>query len=286
MPRIAILVVGSALWPLLAAHCSEAAEAQQRRAFKFTLISQLDTQVAGQQQKVDADTDVQYTWTRDGDKRILSFDSMRTKVKMDGQETMAVFMSGEKFATREQGKTKVVPIEQTPPQMKTVLQDSYGVPICILHVDQNGREVKREVVARPGAKNMVDQGMIVNVMLFHPPYMPADREWLAPAEVSMGNGGVAKGELNYKRAEVGGGNVVTVSGTLSNDRYQQPNSPVTMKDAKYVIAGEQTYEPAIKDWVATKLTMDISFTIEAPGEPPGQAKGTIVATMNEVVPQK
>jgi hypothetical protein len=281
MLRIVLLVVGIAIAPVLADE-GAAAEPAPSRSFKFVLVSQLEMQVEGQQQNIDADTDLRYTWTRDADKRILSFDSSRVKAKVNGQETLAIFMSREKFATREQGKTNVIPLDQAPPQLKTVLQESFGVPLCIRRVDENGREVKRDVVAPAGAKDMVDQGVLVNAMLFHPPFITGEKEWSAPAEISMGNGGIAQGELNYKLGAANDGKVVIVSGTISKDRYQQPNSPLTMKDAKYVVNGEQTYDTAKQDWVAGKLTMDISFALEVASETIGQAKGTIVATFSEL----
>src|SRR4030095_13376198 len=76
-------------------------------------------------------------------------------------------------------------------------------------------------------------------------------------EVSMGNGGYAKRILSYKKRS---GDPLrqpcTVSGTLTNDFFKQPGSEVTIRKARYVVTGEQTFDSAVKEWVSGRLTMD------------------------------
>jgi hypothetical protein len=107
-------------------------------------------------------------------------------------------------------------------------------------------------------------------------------EWSAPTEVSMGNGGFAKGQLNYKKVEGGkNGQAVKVSGTLTNDGFAVPNSPLTMKSAKYVVDGVQTYDPAQKEWTSGKMNIDVSYEMAATGQPVGVAKGTMVVSLEK-----
>ena len=39
-----------------------------------------------------------------------------------------------------------MPFEKAPADLKKMLQDSFSVPLCKLQVDENGKEVKRQVV--------------------------------------------------------------------------------------------------------------------------------------------
>jgi hypothetical protein len=282
-----VLLISAFTIAQLISYTVVAADPERRHSFKFTLVSELAMDVAGQKQKIEADTDLRYTWKQNGEERVLSFDSSRVKANADGKEMLAFYMSREKFATRQEGKTEVVPLDKATPELKRALEDSYGVPLCVVHVDNDGKEFKRDIVAKPGAKDVIDQGLIANAMLFHPPFLTSEKEWTAPAEISMGNGGFAKGDLKYQKAAAEErGQKVIVTGTLSNDGSRPPNSPVSMRVAKYVVHGEQTYDPGKREWVAGKLTMDVSYKMEFDGNPVGGAKGTIVANLNELPPQK
>jgi hypothetical protein len=287
MLQISLRLVGViALAPILIGTFTAAAEPERSNSFKFTLASQMDMEMQGQKQKVDADTDLRYTWTQRADERTLSFDSALVKANMDGNQLMDVFMSREKFASTQGGTTEEVPFEKAAPELKSILEDSFSVPLCKLQMDKNGKELKREVVAGPGAKNLIDQGMVANAELFHPQFLPDKKEWSADAQISMGNGGFAKGKLAYKKAAAGKGGVpVKVSGTLTNEGFSPPGSPLSIKNAKYVVKGEQTYDPARRDWVLGKLVMDVSFEMFVGDNRVGPASGSIVASL-ATLPEK
>jgi hypothetical protein len=165
--------------------------------------------------------------------------------------------------------------------MKTMLRDSFDVPLCKIQVDENGKVLKRTIVAGPGAQNLIDNGIVANCLLFHAPFLRDKNQWESDAEVSMGNGGYVKGKLNYTKAERGrGGQAVKVNGTLTNDRFVQAATGLTATNTKYVVNGEQTYDPAKKEWVTGKLNIDVSFQISAAGQN-GSAKGTMVVGLND-----
>ena len=125
--------------------------------------------------------------------------------------------------------------------------------------------------------------MIANALLFHPQFQTTENEWTSPAEISMGNGGFAKGDLVYKKGAAGkGGVAVKVSGTLTNEGFSPPNSPLTVNNVKYVVNGDQTFDPVQREWVAGKLVMDVSFDLVVGGTAVGQAKGTIVAGLEKL----
>ena len=99
----------------------------------------------------------------------------------------------------------------------------------------------------------------------------------------MGNGGFARGQLDYQKAAgAAAAKVVKVSGTLTNDSVKQPNSPLEMKNAKYVVLGEETYDTVQKEWAAGKLTIDATFDMAEGDKVIGGAVGTMVLNFAEV----
>lgn len=252
-------------------------------SFKMTLASRMDMDAQGQKQKIDGDTELRYTWQRGGRERTLRFDATAAKMSVDGREVMNTTMSRAGVVNVRQVTKEEVPFDKAPPEVQKQLQDSFGAPVCKVQVDEEGKEVKRMVIAGPGARALVDNGMIANALLFHPPFPAGRDEWQADAELSMGNGGYAKGRLTYQKVPGGkGGQAVKVSGTLTNDGFLLPGTPLAFKAARYVVSGEQTYDAAQQDWVAGKLTIDVSFQMTLNNQPAGSAKGTMAVTFEKL----
>ena len=286
MLRFVLRFVGATALALIAISAC-AADTELSHSFKFTIASRIGIEMQGKKQKIDADTVLHYTWKQRGSERTLSFDSALVKAGQDGNQVMNTFISRAKLTNTENGKTEEVPFEKSPDKLKEMLLDSFGVPVCKLQVDENGKEVKRAIVAGPGAKDLIDHGMIANARLFHAPFMRAQDEWSAATEISMGNGGYAKGELTYKKAAAGkGGQPVKVSGTLTNEGFKWPGKPLTIKKAKYVIKGEQTYDPIQGEWISGNLVIDVSFEMTVDDKPVALAKGTIVVSLDQLPGKK
>jgi hypothetical protein len=284
MLRIFIQLVGViTLAPVLIGTFAEAADPEPSHSFRITIDSHLEMELQGNKHKIEADTVFTYTWKRKDGERILSFDSMWVKASQDRKPLMDTFLSREKLVNTEEGKTDEVPIEKASAELKKVLQDSYGAPVCKVYVDEDGKEIKRQVIAGPGAKDLIAQGVIANALLFHAPFMRTTEEWSAPAEVSMGNGGFAKGKLTYRKTPGGkSGQAVKVSGTLSNEGFRQPGTPQSITKVKYAIRGEQTYDPTQQEWVSGKLSIDVSFQLAADDTVIGAATGTMVMSFEEL----
>jgi hypothetical protein len=99
----------------------------------------------------------------------------------------------------------------------------------------------------------------------------------------MGNGGFAKGKLTYTKTPSGKGlQSVKVSGTLTNAGFKIPNTPVAITTARYVVTGEQSYDPAKRNWVSGKLTIDLLYDMSADNKPIGDAKGQMIVTFEKV----
>jgi len=252
-------------------------------SFKVTLASRVTMEVQGQKVGLTADTEVRYSWRRKDRERSLILDSVLIKAERDGIEIMNTFMSRGKLINIQQGRTNEITFAAAPDRLKSMLRESYGVPLCTLQVDEHGREVKRSVIAGQGAKDIIDNGMIANALLFHPPFLRGEDEWSADTEVSMGNRGYAKGKLRYRK-QTGGQSrqICKVSGTLANDRFKQPASPVTITNARYVVNGEQTFDPVVNEWTSGRLTMVYAHQMLADEKSVGSSQGTITASFERL----
>lgn len=224
--------------------------------FQVSVRAKLTMNVAGSEQKVEADAAFIYAWKPEGKTRTLYVDSAEVRAALDGRDQMNVKMDRNGMIDRAGDKS--VKAQDGPPQLKKMLTDCFGSPLCKIEVDADGKEVKRTVVAGDGAAPMIDSGMVANCTMFHP-FFPTDRdEWVADMEVSAGNG-MATGKVTYTKVPGGkGGQKVKVAGTLTADGVKGQGGLV-IKNGKYLVAGDQTYDPERKQWVAGDLTMDVTF---------------------------
>jgi len=275
--RVAGIACVSAVLCLGRDCASAAGDRETSRSFEVTIESQLDMTVQGAKQKIQADTGIRYTLVRRGREVTVVFDEVRVKATNNGAELMNTTMSADKFVTVNQGKVQEVRAADAPEELKKLLADSFGVPLCRILLDADGKETKRTIVAGPGAKSLLDNGLIAGARLFHVAFPPKDRRWEASSEVSMGNGGYARGVLTYEKTEAlkPGQTPAKVSGTLTCERFSPPNSPVAVKDARYAVKGTQTYDSAAGEWTSGDLSLEISFDLEADGKPTGSAKGVM-----------
>ena len=179
-----------------------------------------------------------------------------------------------------------IKLEDANEQLKQLLTDSFGSPVCKVEVDAAGKEVKCTVVAGPGAASLIESGMIANATMFHPWYSTDKNEWQVEMELSTGNG-LATGKVTYEKVPHGkGGQAVRVSGTLSADGVKL-RSGATIKDSKYVVAGEQVYDANRKEWYG-KWTLDVAYRCRW-GQHAQQRQGTMTVNAemlpeNEVIP--
>jgi hypothetical protein len=239
-------------------------------SFKVALASKLTMEVGGVKKKIDADTEYRYTWKRKGGEHTLSMDLIGLRVVVDGNEVSKTTMARRKIATVTNGELKEIPFEDAPPPLKSLMQDTFETPICILEFDDAGKETKRKVVAGPGAKALVENGQIENALIFHPPFFKDKDKWDAPCSISMGNGGFVRGPLTYEK----NGDAVKVSGILTI-KNQKLNGPVVAKDVRYIIKGQQKFDVKRMEWASGNLTIDVTMVLSAENQPDINSKGVI-----------
>jgi hypothetical protein len=269
----------------IAVLAASADEKQEPIRYEMSIKAQGTTTSQGAEQKMAVNSAIRYSWQRAGQEKTLTFQSLELTMKPgDAGETTFV-MSRAGLKKTAGGKTEDTRFEDAPARVQKNLEDTFGAPICKLVVDETGRETKRTMVAGPGAKALLDQGMVVNALLFHPTFLKDKEEWQDTREINMGigSGGIAKGKLTYARQKGGkAGQVnVKVSGTIRRDAFRPQGAPekVMAKNAQYKITGTQTYDPQRQEWVAGQLTINHSLDLESEGMIVGSVTGTMRVTL-------
>jgi hypothetical protein len=112
------------------------ADAEVVHSFKMTLVSRVTMEIEGKKQPMTANTEVRYRWRRKEREHSLSIESVFMRADLDGREMMNAFMSRAKFIGVKLGRTNEIATESAPNGLKKILQDSFGVPLCVLQVDE------------------------------------------------------------------------------------------------------------------------------------------------------
>ena len=283
---VLLLAVGGALLPISTgrAHAQDSSKSTAT-TFQLSIGSTMDMQVENTPQKLNTETDLKYIWERpEPGKRVLSLQQTGVRVFLNGKTTLNTIMNQYGTATVENGKSKTTPTADTSDEVKLMLTDSYSAPLVILDVNEQGEVLKQEVVAKPGAKSQVDNGMITNCSLFHAPFFVDKEKFDRNIEISMGNGGFAKGTVTYRRAKDYDPKSpkLTVSGKATKDKFQpsSANPAMTLRNAVYDISGEQQFDPELGEWVAGTITMKVSFQLFSEEKAVGQADGTMTCKLS------
>jgi len=275
---------------VLVGYCAIArAQEDDAHRFKLTIDGKLKSQVQSATQNIETTTETQYTWRRRNDELDLTYHSMDIKALQDGKQIMNSRMSRARYLSEGGGREFDISFDDASAQLKQLMTDSFESPLCTIVVDKEGRELKRTITAGKGARLHLENGSIVNARLFHAPF-PADKgQWEAPSEISLGNGGYVRGNLNYaiskaatnKESSDGDLVAVKVTGTLTNKEFKAPNGAI-IKNALYEVAGKQHFRPAWREWHSGKLHFDISYDLFSADQMIGSASGTLVVTLQEV----
>ena len=97
----------------------------------------------------------------------------------------------------------------------------------------------------------------------------------------MGNGHSVSGDLKYEKQDgkdSAGNIIVKVQGVMSKKSVQQ--GAIEMKNIKYSITGQQSYNSTRKLWVSGTLTIKTSFDMVTQGAN-GKADGSMKLSLIE-----
>lgn len=261
-------------------------EGTDSKAYRVTLQSNMTMSQTGEagSQQIDATTNFAYRWQYAGLKQTLLFDEMSVKVSSGQQLLMNNSMTRKQFVDRTSNPATVMAYENAPPQLQAILKDSFGTPVAEITVDAEGTQESTRIVAAEGAGALLNQGMVENAQLMHPPIPKGKTSWKSVRKISMGNGGFAEGELTYTLVDGGkSGQKVSVTGTMKNDKFAQPGAPVEIRNAQYQVTGSQEFDPASRIWLDGKLDIKVSFKIFVQDMPVSSADGTIQVSLGAPV---
>ena len=120
--------------------------------FEVTIESQADMTIAPTTQKIVSTTTLRYTLIRRGPEVTVVFDEVRIKMTNNGAEMMNSTMNATKAGFSKEGKLQEVRVADAPEGLKRMLSDSFGRPVCKVTLGEDGGEIKRTIVAGPGAR--------------------------------------------------------------------------------------------------------------------------------------
>ncbi|MCS6864937.1 MAG: hypothetical protein RMJ56_06100 [Gemmataceae bacterium] len=252
---------------------SFAADPPKVNKFKLGVNADFTMQAGGQSETLIAYSAFEYEWKTEGSTRTLSLQVLEVDMKAGQQQLMKTTMSRAGMFGTQAGQKLNIPFDEAPEQLQTMLRDTFESPLCKIEVDANGKEIKRTILAKPGAKVAIDTGMIANATFFHPPYLADQDEWQTESSVSAGQG-LATGTVTLKKVPGGqGGQAVQAKGLLKADNVKADNGG-TIKDAKYNLQGTLLYDTNRKEWTAGTVDIDVTFQVVT-GNQTVDAKGTM-----------
>ena len=255
-------------------------------SFKVKITADQQLTIQGKPLKLNAESEFGYAWSVKGNERTLSYDFMNFKSTTDtGQADYAMIQSRERFMMDKKGGKHVdVDFEHAPPEVQQRLR-CFGEPLCVLTVDENGRELSRKEVASPVAKStLVAYGAITNATLFHVAYFPDKHDWRVPIKFSSGGEtDTVDGDLTLtKIADEGGLPTFKVDGTLVKDEQKSAGSAESLRAIRYAITGSQRYDSARKEWVAGTWNIDTAYQMYHNDQQYGSNKGTMKVELERV----
>lgn len=251
---------------------------EQKSKYKYAIDSDIKMNVGAEKVNVGAKTEIHYENVKKATETAVTIHSMAVVSLVNGIENMNIHMAKKGMSLVQQGQKREIPYDKAPKQQQEML-DTFGSPIMKVTLDANGKETKRELVNKSqAAKNLQKDGMLKNARLFHPEFS-SKKEWTAKREIAMGNGNLISGDLKYVKSDkpaANGNTVVKVSGTMV--KKSMVNGGITMENIKYVVSGQEEYDPKKKIWVSGELKMVVSWDVKTPGGN-GKASGTMTVTL-------
>lgn len=196
-----------------------------------------------------------------GSDLFIQLDTLQTQALVDQQTVKDVIISkdGMKVWIPKKNQWQEISTEKSEGVLKQQLQDCFNKPLCKIAPNAEGKRVL-EASKEPGARGMIENGMIENIRLFHSTFYNDKAEWKNSTTMSMGNGAFATGELTYRKIPNTDLSLqkVEINGTLQGDMN---HPPFQIKGAKYQITGSQEYNTSLQEWTSGKF--DIQVTLSA-----------------------
>ena len=213
----------------------------------------------GQQSVVDEQTQCDYSWRWQGNEAQLVLHGMDFQVMADEQLSIESSMTGSRHVTQQGGVTVDEAFEDLNPQWQELLGSSFDTPLCDLVIDQRGNQLQRMITDRPGAKLVIDRGIVTNTQLFQGPFPTNKTRWEATAEIAVPHD--ARGTLTYEITDpqtsaTGDLVEVHVTGTLTGPSETELTD---VSNVSYTLDGTILYSRRMRQWVAGSIEAELTF---------------------------
>lgn len=239
--------------------------------FALQIRSTTSSELFGKKSRSEGTEALRYRLKRVGTETTVSFDEIAIQ-----RSDLSVHMTRDKFIDRAKGEIFLRTADTTPKEIKAILHDTFDSPICQLELDKLGGEVRRTLVAGPGAKALLERGLLVHALFFHVRFPPGDR-WEGNNEIGLGKGLFAKGTLTYNtcgEGQAAGRTKVQVSGKLTF------TGKTFISRASAEINGEQTFDHVSRQWVSGVMDVTMISHYDLEGREIGFVENRLKIMMN------
>ena len=235
----------------------------------------------GDDLKMGGDASFLYTWHRRKNVSELVLNSIGAKIKADGQTVMEMEMSRAAIRFVSGGKRVETKFQDANPLQQKRLAEMFDTVICKLKRDRLGRETGREIIAADPVTKIVMEGAVDQATLFHVSF-PGKKKWKETCITPIADKGRYSGKLTYEiidgDKQMGKDQVeVKVSGTL--DKAVAPKN-IKVDKIQIEVAGRQTYDKKLGEWVSGKLDMKFDMALSENDEILGRLTGTVIVTLD------
>lgn len=240
---------------------------------QIVIQSNANFNVAQQVGRIETETTVSYLWIDTNGEKALKLSSLRLDMIENGVTTESFYQDREKARILKGGRLKEINTADAPPPVQAMHRDCFEAELARIQFT-DGKETSRKIVAGPGAKTLLDGGIIDNASIFHPQFRTDVNRWTRETVLPTGLGSAAKGTLTYERIPETRADVakVRVSGTLQADDV---GIATTRMNLTYVTKGEQLYDLTQQAWTAGQLDLEMSGNVREGATVVGKFSGTM-----------
>ena len=272
-------LIRSILVPLLfVAAVSQIVSAQtdSREYYNLTIGSEMTMTIQGQKQLIEAGTMLNYHHQREKEKMTVGLNAIEVTASQAGTVIIDLFQNEEVMRLNDD----TTEFKDADAALKTSLEDSFKSPLCEFDIDENGQLSKPNDISKRGAKPLIDNGQIENIVFLHPVFFDDKQEWEAPVKFSCGNGNFATGDLTYKvKSKKADKVTVEVNGKLLASGKQMG---LEIVDGVYLVSGTQVFDMKSKRWTSADIELDVSFDLNMNDKKVADANGVMNLVMKPI----
>ena len=231
--------------------------------FRLELDVKMDMVVEGESESLKSTMAVDYAWEHGSAARALSLNSLKMQVRSGGEALADMRISADEFTVKRPDRTVRIKAVDAPEELKAKLLDTFNTPLLKITRDAEGAILKRVILVKPSSAVFDGEGLIDNILFFHPDAPKHKKEWKLPVKMHAADGISIGGNLTYtKQASKAGLIVCGMSGDLGLIGKGGKNGQTPVDEGTYRVNGTASYDPKLGIWRAAdqRLLMNFAFT--------------------------